>query len=821
MDDPVAKERRADQNVYALLKDPDQPIGNLLVAFEEYRVVCQTNGLADFSSAEKREAKLWQAHTDGKRFFSTALKRMRKSDAERPVETRQLLKLYLQFLKASERFYRGYIHNLSATFGGIPELEAVAQQVKSSNEMVGESSQLPASPELHAKVLASCHQTLIYLGDLSRYRASEKLDKNPDFGPALGYYGLACTLYPSSGLGQHQQAVVALEQRHHLRAIYHLYRAIVVADPHPNAANNLQLEFAKVNSAFRKGELLPKSAPSDPEGPKRMLTAWFVRMHSLCSKGERFKEHKELEQTLLDRLETVIKNPLIEVDQTLMRMVLVNLAAQYNATEMFKVQQTPDLQQAFFYFIQLNVRTYTTLLLIFCTEITGVVDRPNVAENPAARLTPTMQRILPGLRVYSSWLLSNVHILAGLASDDTLKDAISQLWQTYTRALGLVANDDVFGIWALEEFRVTYMLEEDVDTIGFKPLQNEWTKVWRNWSDKDGSAMKPRFSDHSVVRMPPDEEILARLMGLLDDGMYLAYEVQEAPVTLLGTKVYNGEPPASDLEAHKKAQQALKGKAWPKPKPLSYAAAAAKSRAQVPAPVSMPNGVSATSGSRQAQLSRMVDELVDDDDGNDGNNPVTPPQQHASNPAVVTNGDVNFTGMHYGAQDFAAVTSYQPKLPSTSVSHTPWTNGIAATPPTRHTARNSLATNSVERLQSVSTLWNNTSAPPITTSPNFPPGLPMGTLSSPAQIARHSHSRVNSASSVRSRTSLNVQMGGSWSSLESAPRVQPLTGPIDGYTNFSASSIANPLLFGAGNNMWSTGTTGGYRNVSPPNGQGG
>ena len=336
MEDDVARERNAEQVVYALLKDPDQPISHLLAAFGEYRTISQSNALANFPSAEKREAKLWLAHTDGKRFFSTALKRMRKSDPERPVETRQLIKLYLQFLKASERFYRGYIHNLSATFGGIPELEAVAQQVKSSDEYVGESSESSASTSLKGKVLASCHQTLIYLGDLSRYRASEKLDKAPDFGPALGYYSLACTLNPASGLGQHQQAVVALEQRHHLRAIYHLYRAIVVDDPHPNAANNLQLEFAKVNSAFKKGELLPKSAPSDPEGPKRMLIAWFVRMHSLCSKGERFKEHKELEQTLLDRLETVIRTSTIEVDTTLMRMIMVNLAAQYNATEIFK-----------------------------------------------------------------------------------------------------------------------------------------------------------------------------------------------------------------------------------------------------------------------------------------------------------------------------------------------------------------------------------------------------------------------------------------------------------------------------------------------------
>lgn len=837
MEDLLAQERAAEQHVYALLKDPDQPIGKLLTAYEEYRQLCQANVLAaDIGSAEKREARLWHAHTEGKRFFSTALKRMRKTEPERPVETRQLIKLYLHFLKGSERFYRGYIHNLSERSGGIPELEAVAQRVKSNGDGVGESSQSPVSAELHAKLLTSCHQALIYLGDLSRYRASEQLDKKPDFGPALGYYGLACNLRPSSGMGHHQQAVIALEQRHHLRAIYHLYRAIVVADPHPNAANNLKLEFDKVNSAFRKGELFTKSAPNDPEGPKRMLTAWFVRMHSMCARGEQFKEHNELEQTLLDKLVAVIKHSTVDVDRTIMRMVMVNIAAQYNAMEMFKgmfacdenlmpncvltqvtAQQTPDYQQAFFYFLQLNLKTYTTLLALFNDEIRALEGKSTGDEEPVAKLTPTIRRILPALRVYSAWLLPNVQIIAGLSSDATLESVIGAFWPAYTRAIGLVTNEDVFGIWALEDFRANYMLEEDVDTLEFKPLQNEWTKVWRNWREKDSAAPKPRFSDRGVERMSVDEEMLARLMGMLDDGMHLAYEEKVAPITLLGTKVYNGEPPKADLEAHEKAQKALEGRAWPKPKPLSYAAAASKSRAQAKPQISMPNGASSStsSRSRQAQLSRMVDELVDDDDGN---NPVTPPQQHASNPVVVTNGDMQFNGVHYGGQDFAAVTSYQPKLPSTSMAHSARSN--APSPPTLRTPRGSVGANSIERLQSVSTLWNDTAVQPMSASSNFPAGLPTGTLNSPAQLVRHGHSRVNSASSIRSKTSQNVTMGESWSSLESAQRAPAPNGQVNSYTNFSASGMASPLLFGAANNMWNTGT-GSYRNVSPPNGQGG
>lgn len=42
------------------------------------------------------------------------------------VEQRKLLRSYLEFIKASQRYYRGYIQSLELHFGGISELEAVA-----------------------------------------------------------------------------------------------------------------------------------------------------------------------------------------------------------------------------------------------------------------------------------------------------------------------------------------------------------------------------------------------------------------------------------------------------------------------------------------------------------------------------------------------------------------------------------------------------------------------------------------------------------------------------------------------------------------------
>ncbi|KAK3725505.1 hypothetical protein LTR37_000475 [Vermiconidia calcicola] len=822
MEDLLARERAAEQNVHYLLQNRDEPVLSLFQAFEEYRQITDACIFADYEAgASKKETALWYAHTEGKKFFHRELSDLRKQASDQPVAIRQLIRIYLQFLKDSQRHYREYIYKLNTTFGGIPELEAVAHQVK--NDGAGESSQTSASPELRAKVLSSCHQTLIYLGDLSRYRASEKLDKNPDFGPAIGYYGLACTLSPSNGMGHHQQAVVALEQRNHLRAIYHLYRAIVVEQPHPHAAKNLKLEFNKVNAAWDRGELIHKAAPNDPESSKRTLVGWFVRLHSMCYRGEPFRGYDELEREVLGQLSTEIKQR--SLNATLTRMVMVNLAAQYNAGEQFQENPIQQNQNAFLHFFRINIRTFTTLLRVYYDNLRTVDTVMADAEGEDAvqlgsRLTDITRRTLPALRLYSAWLLPITHLLDGLSEDETLKEAIDQFWPIYAKAVDLIAT--VFPIWDLEDLpEVSYLMEEDADTLGFKPLVDEKTK--KIWCNKQTGATKPRFSDRGIVRASADEEMLARVKDLLFDGLFLANDDDSAPIKLRGTRILHRDaedaqllplpPTLKKVAATPAAPLVQAPKPAPIPKPLSYAAAAASASTTAPVRAQMPNGVPPTSShSRHAQLSRMVDDLVEDDDGD--NNPVTPPQQLSSNPAVVTNGDVTFSALPGSTQDFAQLPdhSYQPKQKPVG---TP--RGAATSPPVLRTPKGSAAHTPVDRLQSVSSLWDNTPGPQSSMSSHFPAGLPTGTLSSPAQMNSRGHSRVNSASSVRSRTSQPMNMGiaDSWSSLESAARAAMPNGLAaafgNGYGGLEASNATGGLLFGAGGSVWSTSPGGTYR----------
>jgi hypothetical protein len=179
-------------------------------------------------------------------------------------------------------------------------------------------------PGLRQRILLSCHATLIRLGDLSRYRETEIITgKGRNWGPAIGYYDLAGIIHPASGASHNQLAVIALADGNHLRATYHLYRALSAQEPHPTSKGNLEIELRKILSAWAKRELIPQE---DAGIPGKALTPWFVYLHAQCYKGLDFAEHDELENEVLSQLAVDLKERSLE--GTLQKFVLINIAAE-------------------------------------------------------------------------------------------------------------------------------------------------------------------------------------------------------------------------------------------------------------------------------------------------------------------------------------------------------------------------------------------------------------------------------------------------------------------------------------------------------------
>ena len=205
-------------------------------------------------------------------------------------------------------------------------------RIPNSNKQVKDTQVHPwsrISPDLRDKILESCHQTLIQLGDLSRYRETELVSKDRNWGPAIGYYDLANRLRPISGASHHQMAVIAKIDGNNLRSTYHLYRALVVAEPHPNAQSNLELDFEKVLQSWDPKDTVNNGLEGQGQTSKNSLSDWFVRLHAKCYQGIDFPEHDELENEILSQLALDLKERSLE--GTLEKYSLINIAAEFFA----------------------------------------------------------------------------------------------------------------------------------------------------------------------------------------------------------------------------------------------------------------------------------------------------------------------------------------------------------------------------------------------------------------------------------------------------------------------------------------------------------
>lgn len=188
--------------------------------------------------------------------------------------------------------------------------------------------------KMRQTVLISCHQALIYLGDLSRYREESSTGKEPNWAPAIGFYDLAQAIYPTSGASHHQRAVIARYGGSHLHITYHLYRSLASEEPHPSAHDNLNLEMKKIGQAHFKGKLVPEASNATSQTPE-MVVAYFLLVYSRLYKGDNLSRNEDLEDGALALLASSLQDRSME-GGTLNKLVLINIAAQYSSSVKFQ-----------------------------------------------------------------------------------------------------------------------------------------------------------------------------------------------------------------------------------------------------------------------------------------------------------------------------------------------------------------------------------------------------------------------------------------------------------------------------------------------------
>jgi len=618
------------------------------------RTACQETIFMDFQFAvdEEVETHLWNTHGLIKQRFKKLVDHYRENVREKKVERRKYEKRYVDFIKETRFFYTGYIQRLASHFGGIEGLNRIAQCMSLSRQSV--DNRIDASPHIKHLVEQSCHTTLLRLGDLSRYRNEVRLTpETRSWEGALGFYGLAADLCPDSGSSHNQMAVIALADQNHLDALYHLYRAIAVKEPHPLATKNLEVEFRKITTLWEKS--LVSRSKTDNEST---LTLWFVRLHAKLFKGVIFTGHNELESEVLSRLPLLLKEDKFEAK--LEKFVIVNIAAGYYAEERVKEQGadvTAEAIQSFYFFLRLNVRFLHVLLQTLHPEIedsSSGQDLPNganvsKANNSGKMFTAVARRILPALRQYSTWLVSQSNIIINVPDNAQIQLHlhIKAMWSLYAEVMSRVVKFFPTG----DLPTVNYLLKEDESTIGFKPFRDPEITCESNLYVDGNNNLKHRLSDKGVKRSPPDTEMLARVRDVLLCALTLQCKDSSPIKVVTGTAEFSYVETDNSVQVHAGNFQ---GSASTLPSPPALTSSPVKPEDSASQIVPRPENFEAPASraSIDTYMHAMVDQLVDNSNGNQRTASQRTSKSHRT-------GDDTSYGMHSRTADevFAPIAS--------------------------------------------------------------------------------------------------------------------------------------------------------------------
>ncbi|EXJ83818.1 hypothetical protein A1O1_07445 [Capronia coronata CBS 617.96] len=490
----------------------------------------------DFTAAVQAKVamRLWEAHSKVNQRYRPFLAQFREEQAKkRPVERRKAEKLYLEFIKSSMRFYRGYIQRLASNFRDVPEVMEIARRF--NLDTLSADKPLSVDSILKKQIVGSCYSTLIRLGDLSRYRETELQTKERNWGPAKGYYELASVLDPASGISSNQLAVIALADQDHLRAVYHLYRAICVDNPAPLAQGNLKLEFKKIKKRSAQGMSI-LSEDAVPEG-SRELQESFLLFHARCFLDE-YVGYEEQQNQIIHLLADELRER--PYDTVVRKYCLINISAEDLAAKRVRgtsLSHQPhrwltyaDDVSAFRSFEvaqHMNIATFFMFLQLLLDELRPLVGdtgrTPHSSWDGSSRITPVTRRILPHLRLYSGWLLSTVQ---QLLANKSLKVQIAALWQTYAEALSLL-NLTFPVIRELSE--LSYLLDEDQDTLAFSAFCDFVRRT--RFQDSDNRS-KSLYDEAAFGPRSMENEFLYRVKCLVKDGLYLCKKDVFGPLTI-------------------------------------------------------------------------------------------------------------------------------------------------------------------------------------------------------------------------------------------------------------------------------------------------
>jgi hypothetical protein len=453
------------------------------------------------------ENRLWVGHHRVSKVFKDYLGPLRQ-DRKKSVERRKAEKLYLDFIKSSQRFYRGLIQRVASHYSGLDEINALAQKMNLETTTVDTPSKVDVPQR--QRLIQSCYSALIKCGDLSRYRELELNHKERNWGPAKGYYECALDLDPTSGHAFNQMIVIAHADEDHFRTLYYVYRALAMPNRFPDAKSNLAVAFKKLNKGIKAAKVDTKLG--DSEIP-------FLDFHRRSyTRRDDNQTQDEVKDLITKVIAAAVSQP---CNSSLRKLCIINIVASKHAMETAQEEGSEEAVEAWKRLQSLNLGVFLMLIRLFSKELlaitTKIGGRLTDVSQSIAHLTPVCRRVLPCLRLYSAWLLSDLEVIHQAVSVGTHFD-LETFWDEYADCLSYLSE-----IFPIADFlEVPYLLDEEKDTLYFIPYNERARRLLH--FDGQGAVKLTRDQCNSLLvpdAQRPDMEMLFRIKGLLRIGAYL------------------------------------------------------------------------------------------------------------------------------------------------------------------------------------------------------------------------------------------------------------------------------------------------------------
>lgn len=291
----------------------------------------------------------------------------------------------------------------------------------------------------------------------------------------------------------------------------YFYRAIASAHPYPHARDNLQKLCGMVKS---RSQALISDSTDGSQSAYQSLLARYVSLHASYCLGN-IIDVDTLESSVLTQLASTVTKRSFE--DHMEKIVLINLAAEFNASWVFRNRQSWEAHDTLSSIMRLNLKTMVMLLRTLMARMVYPRNFSAITStgNDDVPLTAKAQRLIPSIRQYSVWLVSQASILRG---DTMYSDLASELGRLYTKTLNLLALHV-----PPDGQEAGYLLEEDERTLGFLPLDMPKYECAqrRYYSDAARLIAKARWYDKGVTRLNATEEMQARIHDILADGLFL------------------------------------------------------------------------------------------------------------------------------------------------------------------------------------------------------------------------------------------------------------------------------------------------------------